>query len=392
MKRLARQLPVSIIGLCSRSAFRGLAVAALLLTCSAPFSQGAPNRSFLTINEIGPTHRAPAIVTHSILSALRPERFEVEMNLANLRGNLEQGRLPLGSALMFRSLKLWEAYKWTAFAGALILLALSLVILYLLSEKKQLRAWRAAHEQLSGMLINAQEAERSRLAAEIHDDFSQRLAMLALGLGIAADNVSESPQEAARQLQVLSNDVSNIGGDLHTLSHRLHSASLESLGLVPSVSAYCREFSAKQGIRIEFTHDQVPRNISPDAALCVYRIVQEGLRNVKKHSRASCAQVRIDVVEGTMHLQVRDQGAGFNPREIWTHDGLGTRTMAERAHLLGGRFEIRSKTGKGTSIDVQLPLKRKSPLSLPGVVMKAVTPAPSYNPIRKGYWSGGYGS
>ena len=137
------------------------------------------------------------------------------------------------------------------------------------------------------MLINAQEAERRRLAAELHDDFSQRLAMVALGLGTAAQIIPNSPQEANRQLQNLSNQVGNIGGDLHTLSHRLHSASLESLGLAPTVGAFCKEFSAQQGVKVEFTHNRIPRKIDQEVGLYVFRIVQEGLRNMKKHSGAA---------------------------------------------------------------------------------------------------------
>jgi signal transduction histidine kinase len=234
-------------------------------------------------------------------------------------------------------------------------LTTSLVITRLATRVRNL-----ADEQLSGMLINAQEAERSRLAAEIHDDFSQRLALLALGLETAAEKVPKASEDLSHQLQDLSNEVCNLGEELHTLSHRLHSSSLERLGLVPSVNAFCKEFSAQQGIEIDFTHDQIPRKMNPEVALCVFRIVQESLRNVKKHSGASKAQVSMQVVDGAIHLLVSDQGVGFNPQGIKGREGLGTRSMAERAHLLGGRLEIRSKVGKGTIIAVRVPLQPKS--------------------------------
>jgi signal transduction histidine kinase len=276
------------------------------------------------------------------------------------RWKLNQAKIPTGSIILFRELTAWERHKWSMVSGSLGLVGFFLLTAYLLFERKQLTFAREAQHKLSGMLINAQEAERSRLAAELHDDFSQRLAMLALGMGTAARNIPESPQEANRQLQELLNDVGDIGGDLHTLSHRLHSASLESLGLASTVSAFCKEFSAQQGVKIEFTHDRIPRNINPDVALCIFRIVQEGLRNVKKHCGAARAQVCLQMIGSTIHLLISDQGVGFDPKYLKMQEGLGVRSMAERAHLLGGHFEIRSAAGKGTIIDVRVPLPPES--------------------------------
>jgi signal transduction histidine kinase len=276
------------------------------------------------------------------------------------RWKLDQRKLPSGSTVLFREATLWERHKWTVLTGLLILVSLSLVTMYLLFEQKQLKAARVTQEQLSGRLINAQEAERSRLASEIHDDFSQRLALLALGLGTAAKIIPESPQEANHQLEELSNEAGNIGRDLHTLSHRLHSSTLKSLGLVAGVSAFCKEFSATHKIRIDFTPDATPKSVNPDVALCIFRIVQECLRNTSKHSGASCAHINLKVVDSTIHLAVSDDGVGFNPKDLKQNEGLGVRSMAERAHLLGGRFEIRSEAGKGTIVDVRLPLHPQS--------------------------------
>jgi signal transduction histidine kinase len=274
------------------------------------------------------------------------------------RWKLDERKLPGASNVLFRETTTWERQKWSILTGLLFLAGLIVLIAFLLLERKKLRSARATQHQLSGILINAQEAERRRLAAELHDDFSQRLALLALGLGTAAQIIPESPQEANRQLQELSNDAGNIGADLHTLSHRLHSASLESLGLAPTVSAFCKEFSAQQGVKIEFTHDHIPRKINPDVALCVFRIVQEGLRNIKKHSGAHSAQVRLQVNGNAIHLLISDQGTGFDPKELKMREGLGIWSMGERASLLGGRLQIRSVAGKGTIIDVRVPLEQ----------------------------------
>lgn len=275
------------------------------------------------------------------------------------RWKLDQSKLPAGSVIRFQPPTFWQRQKWIVLTGLLILVGLGLLIIVLLTRKK-VKAAEKAQEQLSGMLINAQEVERRRLASEIHDDFSQRLAILALGLGNAAERVQREPAEVSRKLEDLSGEVNSLGADLHTLSHRLHSAVLGSLGLVSSVNAYCKEFSSQQDIRTEFIHDDIPREIDPEVALCVFRIVQESLRNVKKHSGTSTAKVSMQAVEGTIHLRVSDQGVGFDPKKINKREGLGTRSMAERAHILGGHLEIRSKPGKGTIIDVRVPLRPKS--------------------------------
>ncbi len=213
------------------------------------------------------------------------------------------------------------------------------------------------------MLITAQEKERSRLASEIHDDFSQRLALLAFGLENAEEAIGASPDEAVRQMHNLQNSASEIGADLHTLSHRLHSSTLEALGLVPGVNALCREFAIQQGVEVDFLSEHVPRSVDPDVALCVFRIVQEGLRNFKKHSGARRAKVRLRMASDKLFVSVTDEGIGFDIRELGKMEGLGIRSMKERVSLLGGRFEIHSEPGRGTRIEAWVALQPKSELA-----------------------------
>jgi signal transduction histidine kinase len=208
-------------------------------------------------------------------------------------------------------------------------------------------------------LINAQERERSRLASEIHDDFSQRLALMALELETAEETIGTSPVEAVQQVHNVLNFASEIGADLHTLSHRLHSSTLERLGLVPGVTALCKEFAVQQGIEIDLLTNDVPRSVDPDVALCLFRIVQEGLRNLKKHSGAAKAQVQLRRAGGKLLVTVYDEGVGFDVHDLGKKEGLGVRSMEERADLLGGRFEIHSKPSKGTRIEAWVPLQPK---------------------------------
>ena len=180
--------------------------------------------------------------------------------------------------------------------------------------------------------------------------------MLSLGLETAAEMVSQSPAEANRKLHELVNSAGELGTDLHVLSHRLHSSTLETLGLAAGVEAFCKEFTAQRGIQVVFSDKDVPHSVPPDISLCLFRIVQEGLRNVQKHSGAAHAQVRIDTMNDTLHLSISDDGAGYDFKDGAGRQGLGLRSMRERVRLVDGRFEIHSEIRKGTRIEVWVPL------------------------------------
>jgi signal transduction histidine kinase len=214
--------------------------------------------------------------------------------------------------------------------------------------------------ELSGQLIDFQEKERSRLARELHDDFNQRLAVLAFDLERTAQTVSNSSVEAGQRLHELWNRASEIGADLHSLSHSLHSSTLESLGLVLGVSSLCGEFAEQHQIQVDFAHENIPRSVQPDIALCLFRVAQEGLRNVKRHSGASRAEVRLEGMRQAISLSIADKGMGFDSHASRARAGLGIRSMQERLRLLGGHFEIRSQPGQGTVIRVWVPLTVKS--------------------------------
>ena len=276
------------------------------------------------------------------------------------RWKLDESKLAAGSTILFRAPNVWEQNKWTLLSGLLIILSLGLLTIYLLFERKQLKQARKAQEQLSGLLITAQEQERSRLAAEIHDDFSQRMAVLSLGLETAAERISESMPETNRQMQELIESASEIGADLHTLSHRLHSSTLERLGLAAGVGSFCKEFNAQHGTQLAFSHHNMPPFVSPEIALCLFRIVQEGLRNVQKHSRAAHAEVKLEMLDGKLHLSISDDGDGFDTKDTSGRQGLGLWSMRERARSVNGRFEIHSEKEKGTRIDVWTLIELKS--------------------------------
>ena len=221
-----------------------------------------------------------------------------------------------------------------------------------ITERKQVEEGFAS---LSGRLISAQEEERKRIAREIHDDYSQHLALLAMDLENLDEEI-ENPS-ANQRLHQIWNGIGEIGADLHSLSHRLHSSTLDTLGLVAGAKAFCTEFAEQQEIRVDFADENVPRYVPGDAALCLFRILQEGLRNIKRHSGADRAEVRLECSGEKLHLSVADRGRGFDVNNRSPRIGIGIRSMEERLRSLGGQLSITSQAMNGTKIDAWLPLR-----------------------------------
>jgi PAS domain S-box-containing protein len=219
------------------------------------------------------------------------------------------------------------------------------------TERKKAEQERS---QLSGRLINAQEEERTRLARELHDDFGQKLALLSSDLEAVAKMI-ECPTAASERVLELRNVVHEIGRDLHSLSHRLHSSKLDLLGATRAIKSLCVECAATYGIQIDFHHEEMPNSMPSDTALCLFRIVQEGLQNVHKHSRASKVEVKLKGSHEAVTLILSDDGIGFEASN--PPDGVGIRSMKERARMIGGICEILARPMQGTQIAVTLPLK-----------------------------------
>jgi len=314
--------------------------------------------------------RAAATMAAMVLNGTKPRSIPIVKNSnvymfdsrAMRRWGLKTEDLPLGSNVLFGRLSVWERTKWYWIGAVFVIVSLSALAIYLQFGRKQLRAARDAQMQLSGLLIRAQEKERSRLAAELHDDFSQRLALLALGLENAAEALPDSPRSAKQQLYELLNSASEIGADIHTVSHRLHSATLENLGLVPGISALCHEFSDRHGIEIRFSSEDLPKGISSDVALCLFRIVQEALQNLKKHSGALEGDVRLRGTGKRILVSIHDEGKGFDTR-VNDKPGIGIKSMKERARLVGGDLHVHSRPGMGTTIEAAIPTHVAADLS-----------------------------
>jgi PAS domain S-box-containing protein len=203
-------------------------------------------------------------------------------------------------------------------------------------------------------LIGTMEAERSRIARELHDDITQRLALLAIGLGqLRVDPVSSRKVFMSRVEELQAHAV-EISQDVQALSHELHSSKLDTLGLVTGIASFRREFSQAQKVDVVFVHSNVPRDLPRDLSLCLFRVMQEAMTNVVKH--AGPTQIRVDLhgSRGRLRLTVADSGRGFNPAKA--SDGLGLISMRERVHAVGGTFEIMRRSPHGTMVITDVPI------------------------------------
>jgi signal transduction histidine kinase len=208
---------------------------------------------------------------------------------------------------------------------------------------------------MSGRLITAQEEERTRIARELHDDLSQRMALVQIGLEEFKQDIDGLTCQAEQKLDNLGGILSDVSSDLHVLSRQLHPGLLESLGLVASLKRICTEFSSQYKLEVQFIHRDIPKEIPGNVALCLFRIVQEGLRNIAKHSGAPTAEIELVGNADQIYLSISDSGHGFNVESAQEAIGLGLISMRERLRLVGGHLSIESELNWGTRICVRIP-------------------------------------
>jgi two-component system CheB/CheR fusion protein len=213
--------------------------------------------------------------------------------------------------------------------------------------------------RLTANLFNAQEEERKRVARELHDDLNQRMAMLANEVSTLEQTPPGSARLLRKQLRSLGERVNQLSDDLRNAAHRLHPSALEHFGVVAAIESHCSDFRKLHGIKVKCTHRGVPDSIPMEVALCLYRITQECLNNVAKHSGAREAAVAIKKMNGEISLSISDNGKGFDPGLLAEKNGLGLVGIRERLRLADGTVLINSQLGRGTRIDVRIPLTRR---------------------------------
>jgi signal transduction histidine kinase len=281
------------------------------------------------------------------------------------RWGINEARVPAGTLVRFKEFSVWERYRGYIVVAVWILLVQSALIVGLLVQRSRRRdaeetvrasqaELRSSYERvraLGARLLRAQDTERARIARELHDDVSQQVAMLEIDLEL----LSGADRGQAGGLEEALNRAHGIARSVHDLSHRLHPAKLQLIGLVSALSGLQRELS-RSDTTITFTHQKVPSTLPPDLTLCLFRIAQEALQNALKYSQAHHVSVDLSGSPDGLALTIVDDGVGFDVNAAWGR-GLGLISMTERLEAIGGALEIRSKPGTGTRLEVRAPLR-----------------------------------
>jgi PAS domain S-box-containing protein len=230
----------------------------------------------------------------------------------------------------------------------------------LLQKQKELHIHQAQLQDLTEKLLTAQEQERKRIARDLHDDFTQRLAALTIDLQSKSVQSSQSDASQAWHLKQLGDKAEQLTTDLQRLAHQLHPSLLEHAGLEAAAREYMEEFSTRTGLATEISVRNLPAPIPIEQATCLYRVLQESLENVRKHAEATNVLVRLLGAESGVGITIIDDGCGFGPSHELDKDGLGLTSMAERVKVLQGTFHVRTKPGEGTEIEAWVSLPSMS--------------------------------
>jgi PAS domain S-box-containing protein len=288
---------------------------------------------------------------HSFLDRVHPadrERVAVTMTEAMERGSSYETE--------FRVQGYDEVERWIMGKGKALRNGKPLRMLGVFVDLTERHRVEQTLRDLSGRLINAHEQERVRLARDLHDDLAQRVTLLLAELAVLRQRLANVAPEVRDQIAKISAETAGIGSELHRFSHELHPSRLEQLGLEASIRSLCDDLGEVHRIDTRIEILGTLTTLEKDATLCLYRIAQEALHNVVKHSGASRATVVLQGDVGEVVLSIADNGLGFDPAAAGQQDTLGLVSMRERARLVHGRLIVSSKPGGGTTIEVRVPL------------------------------------
>jgi len=268
--------------------------------------------------------------------------------------DIPENRLPPGTVVQYRVPSAWEAHKKLILAAAAILLIQSALIVLLAIQTRRRKRSERAVRQLTRRIIDANENESRYIARELHDDIGQRLSLALVELDLFGRQL---PADAVKNRTDLDSSIQNLStlvSDVHNLSHRLHSSQLEHLGLEAAIAELCRRISNSYGVEIDFRTETAPGRLARDVSLCFYRVAQEALNNVVKHSKSNKAELTLTEEPGLLWMHIRDSGVGFKVAD--TAVGLGLSAMQERVESLGGIFSVESVPSLGTLVIAEAPI------------------------------------
>ena len=294
------------------------------------------------------------------------------------RWGIRESLLPAGSVIHFRQPTVWGQYRSYIVGGTILVglqaaLIVGLVVqrirrrrmeMALRESEQRFRVMAEQNQDLAGRLINAQEAERTRIARDLHDDLSQQLAGVAIMLSVLKRKLGSpgSEAEVAQTVTTLQSRTAAATESVRTLSHELHPGVLEHSGLAEALRRYCEGIGEHHPVKVQLSTEDGLDSLSNAVALCLFRVSQEALTNAVRHSRAAAIIVRLSTTNGRVELEVRDNGIGFVPSER-TRNGLGLRSMDERVRLASGHVHIESRPGHGTQLLVSIPHQRPAVIS-----------------------------
>ena len=280
------------------------------------------------------------------------------------RWGIPETAVPAGGVILYRQASLWEEHR-SGIIGAILLIIIEGFLIMGLTinlrmRRKAERSLRESQQDLRGLaasLIKTQEEELSRLSRELHDDLTQRLAGLAIDAGILEKQLIVVQSQASQELRSMKIKLIDVSEDVHKLSRQLHPSILDDLGLVEAIKSENAIFSKRTGIALSFEPQNVPDSIPNDIALCLYRVMQESLRNIEKHAETREARIFLQGLSDGIRLLIQDPGIGFDNNAVRNKAGLGLSSMRERVRLINGTMSIKAEPGKGTGIEIYIPLR-----------------------------------
>jgi signal transduction histidine kinase len=298
--------------------------------------------------------------TQAGVPTVRSGGNQIKLDWRQLRKwGIPDERIPASSEVLFRTPSLWEEHRIAIVLIASFVVIQSVLLLLLFAERRRLAVVRRELVHLNTGLIRAQEEERARIARELHDDLGQQLALFSIELDQMRAQAQDDSVEQA--LGSLSEKAAAVAADVHVIAHGLHPSKLDHLGLLPAVREFCREVELRNGVDVEVTTDDWPTQLSKNITLSLYRIVQEALQNVVRHSDAHRAGLQFAGRKHEVSLKITDDGRGFDPSAVPEGRGLGLAGMRERLRAVQGRIKVQSKPGAGTTVEVLIPLLESMP-------------------------------
>jgi signal transduction histidine kinase len=340
-------------------------VAPIFSFYESEFGHGVVGGPFVSEEYCGAVIAAAVLRTlhgqHSADPVIEPIGYEAPVYdwRALKRWGISLDRLAPGSEIRFRPPSLWDEHRVLIVTAITLFAVQAALLIGLLWQRSYRRRAEQEAQALSGRLIDAHEDERRWLARELHDDLTQRVAVLAIDAALLPGaDMSSSDTDADRSVY---GRLVQLGEDIHSLSYRLHPSVLDDLGLVEALKAECDRVARSSALHVDIEADRLPQNLPREVALCIYRVAQEALRNISRHAKASMVRLSLALSDGGLCLAVSDNGSGFEPGAPTRRPSLGHASMRERIRLSKGRLDIQSVPGGGTTIRAWVPIPKATP-------------------------------